>query len=589
MNFLKKLDHSKLLKFALGISIFSVGYLITMFYFQMQDLKDYKQQIVIYNNVSTAVLHLEAELERDVYLVQNIVLNKRSLDKQLRTNDKYIASLKQNIANLNVNDNALTQQNSTLLALSNEYKVVKDQMFNNSTSENINKFNKVANKFSKALREYSAYIEVKIKDHNLNYDQLFENSKTSGFIIALISLVIFVLAFVRMAEDIENLKRTNGEILFINQTLNNAEMVAGFGSWKFNPVENTFILSDNFYRLLGLEPRAFEPTLAKIMEFIHPNDREEVMELHEKSLHSKEPSAITYRYLLEDGTVRHMVSVGKFLQNAKGQTVKVGVNQDITELMKKTRELEEKNLKLVSINSELESFNNIVGHDLQEPLRKIQMFISRIESKEFLETASEISITYFDKIKSAAQRMQNLMNDLLNYTTTIKGDRIFEQVDLNTVFEEILEELSLTIEEKSAKITVDNLPTILGTKFQIQQLFVNLISNALKYVKPGVPPIISVQLEDFTKETVNEKTICSGDYYKITVTDNGIGFEQKHVDKIFMLFKRLETDQTYKGTGLGLAICKKIVDNNNGMITAVGVLNQGSVFTVYLPKNMNLS
>ena len=256
--------------------------------------------------------------------------------------------------------------------------------------------------------------------------------------------------------------------------------------------------------------------------------------------------------------------------------------------MKKSKELEDKNAKLIIINSELESFNNIVGHDLQEPLRKIQMFISRIESKEFLETSSETTVGYFSKIKLAAQRMQNLMTDLVNYTRTVKADRIFEQVDLNEIFGEITEELSLIIEEKQAKISIDQLPTILGTRFQIQQLFINLVSNALKYVKPDVRPVIDVRLVHFDNEIVNGKRIDALDYYKITVSDNGIGFEQKHADKIFLLFKRLETDESYKGTGLGLAICKKIVDNNNGLITAVGIPDKGSVFTVYLPKRMNL-
>ena len=160
---------------------------------------------------------------------------------------------------------------------------------------------------------------------------------------------------------------------------------------------------------------------------------------------------------------------------------------------------------------------------------------------------------------------------------------------MNTVFEEIIEELSLTIEEKNAHISIDHLPTVLGTRFQIQQLFINLVSNALKYVKSDVSPIITIKVEEFNTEIVNKKSISSNDYHKITVSDNGIGFEQQHADKIFMLFKRLETDQTYKGTGLGLAICKKIVDNNNGLITAVGVPGNGSVFTVYLPKTTNLS
>lgn len=584
MNFLKNINHSKLLQVALGISIFSVGYLITMFYFQMQNLKDFKQQIVLYNSANINSAHLEAALERDIYFTQSIVLKQTVLSKNTTFDDDFFNSFSANISSLSSSDATFLSKRNEIIDLIERYKHTKNQLLINGNNVNTTSYNTTVTKLSKALQSYSDYIGLKINSDNQTYNQLIENSKTSGFLIALISLVIFVLAYVKMNEDLEKLKRINDEILFINQTLNNAEIVAGFGSWKINTVCNTFILSDNFYRLIGLKPKEVEPSLDMIMEFIHPEDREEVLQLHKESMNTKESSAITYRYLLKDGTVKHMVSVGKFLNNSKGDLVKIGVNQDITELMKKTKELEAKNAKLISINSELESFNNIVGHDLQEPLRKIQMFISRIESKEFLDTASESVLGYFNKVKLAASRMQNLMSDLVNYTRTVKGDRIFEQVDLNEIFDEILEELSLTIEEKNAKISVDKLPIILGTRFQIQQLFINLISNALKYVKADVAPEISIKLEKFTKEFVNEKNIDATNYYKITVSDNGIGFEQKYADKIFMLFKRLETDQTYKGTGLGLAICKKIVDNNNGIITAVGIPDQGSVFTVYLPK-----
>lgn len=585
MDFLKKINHSQLLQFALGISIFSIGYLITMFYFQMQDLKDFNHKIMLHNAASIATLKLENNLDRDSYFTQSIILKENVLSQNTNLDDNFIINFSNNSKFLNAADPAVKSKNREIITLIEQYKKFKIELLKDNNNQNTSNFNTNVNRLTEALHDYTKYIDSRINIYNKNYDRLLDDSKTSGFLIALISLVIFVLAFVKMNEDIEKLKRINDEILFMNQTLNNAEIVAGFGSWKINTVCNTFIISDNFYRLLGLQPREVEPSLDMIMEFIHPDDREEVMELHKKTLATKETTAITYRYLLKDGTIRHMVSVGKFLNNSKGQLVKIGVNQDITQLMKKSKELEEKNAKLIAMNSELESFNNIVGHDLQEPLRKIQMFISRIESKEFLETSSESTVGYFGKIKSAAERMQNLMTDLVNYTRTIKGDRIFEQVDLNEVFEEILEELSLTIEEKNAKISIDKLPTILGTRFQIQQLFVNLISNALKYVKGNIEPIISIKLENFTKEFVNEKTISASDYHKITVSDNGIGFEQKHADKIFMLFKRLETDQTYKGTGLGLAICKKIVDNNNGLITAVGVPDKGSVFTVYLPKN----
>lgn len=590
MNFLKKLDHLKLLQFALGISIFSVGYLITMFYFQMKELKEFKQRIVQYNNASLNILHFETDIERDLFYVKNQINTVSNTVTNSQINNQYITNFSKKNKFLNSLE-TLKLYNDKTKNLFKEYISIRNELvISNSVIQLIN-LETVQNDLIKDLENQSIYLQNKIEEYNQNYDKMIDNSKTSGFLIALISLVIFVLAYVKMNEDLYKLQKINDEIVFMNQTLSNAEKVAGFGSWKVNTVENRYIFSDNFYRLIGEEPKSFSPSLDGIVNFIHPDDRERVKNSHLESFKTKDkkPTNIVYRYLLKDGTIKYILTVGKFLHNSKGELVKIGVNQDITELMIKSKELEDKNLKLIAINSELESFNNIVGHDLQEPLRKIQMFISRIESKQFLETSSETTIGYFERIKSAAQRMQNLMTDLVDYTRTIKGDRIFEQVDLNEIFEEITEELSLIIEEKNAKITIDQLPTILGTRFQIQQLFINLVSNALKYVKQGISPVIDIRLENFDNELVNEKVISGKDFHKITVSDNGIGFEQKHADKIFMLFKRLETDDSYKGTGLGLAICKKIVDNNNGVITAVGVPEQGSVFTVYLPNHMNLN
>lgn len=590
MNFLKKLDHLKLLQFALGISIFSVGYLITMFYFQMKELKEFKQRIVQYNNASLNILHFETDIERDFFYVKNQINTVSNTVTNSQINNQYITNFSKKNKFLNSLE-TLKLYNDKTKNLFKEYISIRNELvISNSVIQLIN-LETVQNDLIKDLENQSIYLQNKIEEYNQNYDKMIDNSKTSGFLIALISLVIFVLAYVKMNEDLYKLQKINEEIVFMNQTLSNAEKVAGFGSWKVNTVENRYIFSDNFYRLIGEEPKSFSPSLDGIVNFIHPDDRERVKNSHLESFKTKDkkPTNIVYRYLLKDGTIKYILTVGKFLHNSKGELVKIGVNQDITELMIKSKELEDKNLKLIAINSELESFNNIVGHDLQEPLRKIQMFISRIESKQFLETSSETTIGYFERIKSAAQRMQNLMTDLVDYTRTIKGDRIFEQVDLNEIFEEITEELSLIIEEKNAKITIDQLPTILGTRFQIQQLFINLVSNALKYVKQGTSPVIDIRLENFDNELVNEKVISGKDFHKITVSDNGIGFEQKHADKIFMLFKRLETDDSYKGTGLGLAICKKIVDNNNGVITAVGVPEHGSVFTVYLPNHMNLN
>jgi hypothetical protein len=278
------------------------------------------------------------------------------------------------------------------------------------------------------------------------------------------------------------------------------------------------------------------------------------------------------------------MSVGSFTTNSSGSLIKIGVNYDITAQYKKTVELEESNKQLKTSNAELESFNNIVSHDLQEPLRKIQMFVSRLEETE-ADLLTNNAKEYFIKIRLAAYKMQTLLIDLLNYSRVAKGDKVFVKLNLKEIVEQCLQDLSVDIEEKKAEIEVEDLPEIDGIGFQIEQLFVNLISNSLKYSKEDIPPKIHIKSEKiYAKEMYNDKIISNADYLKIVVSDNGIGFKQEYAEKIFLLFKRLETDSRYTGTGIGLAICKKIVENHNGFIKVKSKLNEGTKFSIFFPK-----
>jgi hypothetical protein len=291
-----------------------------------------------------------------------------------------------------------------------------------------------------------------------------------------------------------------------------------------------------------------------------------------------------FRFLTPDGDVKYIMGVGSFTKNGSGDLIKIGVNYDITNQYKKTLELEENNKELKYINKELEAFNNIVSHDLQEPLRKIQMFISRLEEKE-LDLLTVQGKEYFSKIRATANRMQTLLIDLVNYSRTIKGDKIFVATNLNKVLEEILQDLSSTIDDKKAIFTIGNLPVIKVIPFQIKQLFINLITNSLKYSKEDIAPKISIIAKKVTdKEMQDYKITNKKDYYKIVISDNGIGFKQEYSDKIFLLFKRLETDPKYAGTGLGLAICSRIVENHKGFIKVKAKPNEGAKFYVFIPK-----
>ncbi len=243
--------------------------------------------------------------------------------------------------------------------------------------------------------------------------------------------------------------------------------------------------------------------------------------------------------------------------------------------------LKKQNRDLTRSNRELESFNQVASHDLQEPLRKIQMFVSRInEDNDLTGKKGE----YFQKIQNAAERMRSLIFNLLNYSRIDSTHDDFEKVDLNTVLDKVREEISVRVQENGATIDSQKLPIINGIFFQMEQLFDNLISNALKYTPSNTPPRITILTEKVHQEQIPEPFLKTAvHYYKLTFADNGIGFEQDKAEKIFEVFQRLHQKSEYSGTGIGLAICKKIVENHHGLILARSEPGRGSVFTVYLP------
>ena len=244
------------------------------------------------------------------------------------------------------------------------------------------------------------------------------------------------------------------------------------------------------------------------------------------------------------------------------------------------KKLIEKNLSLEKMNSELEAFNYISSHDLQEPLRKIQLFTDTIEREE-VDNLSEKGKTEFHKIKTSAYRMQNLINDLLIYSKTKFDDRKFEVKDLNNIARDVIEDLSDEFENKNVVFDIKELGKLSVIEFQFRQLLYNLISNSLKFASPDRNLIITISAEITNGQL--DKLSPFTKYYKITISDNGIGFDQLYNERIFGLFQALHT-KPLKSTGIGLTIVKRIVENHNGFIKAEGVLNQGAKFDIFIPE-----
>ncbi len=258
---------------------------------------------------------------------------------------------------------------------------------------------------------------------------------------------------------------------------------------------------------------------------------------------------------------------------------------DITERKKVQEQLKIQNEKLVKINKELEAFNYVSSHDLQEPLRKIQIIASRIIATEN-QNLSDTGKDYFNRMQQSANRMQSLIKDLLAYSRTNTTERKFEKTDLNSIIEEIKSELKETIEEKQAIIEATEMCDCNIIPFQFRQLMTNLIANALKFSKPEVSPrIILKSIITKGNKLNNEKLLPEQNYCHITISDNGIGFEPQYSEKIFEIFQRINSKDKYAGTGIGLAIVKKIVENHFGIITATSHLNKGATFDIFIPSN----
>jgi PAS domain S-box-containing protein len=255
------------------------------------------------------------------------------------------------------------------------------------------------------------------------------------------------------------------------------------------------------------------------------------------------------------------------------------------ERIRNEKMLAAKNAELQYQNAELASFSYIASHDLQEPLRKIQAFISRILQKE-KNQLSDTGKDYFTRIRNAAERMQQLIEALLSYSRTNTLDLEFETTDLNDILEEVKKDLQFEIHEEHVIIQSDPLPVLNIVPLQFQQLFSNIISNAIKYRKPGIQTRINITTDVVDYTEIKSVTVpLKNKYWKISITDNGIGFSPEHENRIFELFQRLHGKSEYEGTGIGLAICKKIMQNHQGFITATGIPGEGASFNIYLPVN----
>lgn len=376
------------------------------------------------------------------------------------------------------------------------------------------------------------------------------------------------------------LKTNNQSAIFSLQTVDYAYriLVENFGEGALNLSKEKLILYTNKYfpELLNVP---YESVVGRsFLNFIHPESKAKFNKLFKNGLDGHSKGEINL--LIGNKTLPVYISLTSLFPGipAVGMII-----TDLTEKRKQEEMLKMKNADLETKNSELQTFAYIASHDLQGPLRKIQMFISRITEKERT-NLSESGKEYLSRVQDSAQRMQTLIQDLLAYSRTNTAERKFENTDLNQIIAEVTDELFDELNDKHATIEAKELHTINIIPFQFRQIMQNLIGNALKFTNPDQPPHIKIESEIYNGITFkNVKLSPQKKYCHISVSDNGIGFDPEYNEKIFEVFYRLHTHSEYKGTGIGLAIVKKIVENHSGIITADSILNKGTTFNIYIP------
>ena len=259
------------------------------------------------------------------------------------------------------------------------------------------------------------------------------------------------------------------------------------------------------------------------------------------------------------------------------------VIRDITERKRAEGALAHRAEELSRSNAELEEFAYVASHDLQEPLRKIQSFGERLQAMAVRESLGEQSCDYLKRMMNASARMQNLINGLLSYSRVNSRGQTFVSVDLSEVAGQVLSDLEVSINQVNGRVDVGNLPTIEADPLQMRQLFQNLVANALKFRRDGEPPVVSLQSKLLSAAEGGARCSQVDRFCRITVQDNGIGFDEKYLDRIFTVFQRLHGRDEYEGTGIGLAVCRKIAQRHGGDITAKSEPGEGATFIVTLP------
>ena len=425
--------------------------------------------------------------------------------------------------------------------------------------------------------------------YNVSYTPLFD---ADGEVYAVLDIAI----------DVTETIKTQQAIVEAEASLRGAVELAELGTWSLDPETGIVTYSDRMLEWYGFSGKPED--VKDVYDIIHEDDRKRIEQAISSALKPDSDGVYDEEYTIINrltGRQRYLHAQGKAFFDVQGKPYMIsGTAQDITaqkriqlelqnevierteELQKANQDLEEMNMKLINSNEELAQYAYVASHDLQEPLRKISMFSNLLREKD-REGAHKGTI---DKIIRSSERMSMLIKDLLEFSRLLNPDTRFVRTNLQDIVKAVRSDFELLIEEKNAQILIGNLPVIEAVPLQMNQLFYNLIGNALKFVPTNKQPIVSIDCKKLTIDEVKQYISHPADvtYYRFSVTDNGIGIEEQYQKQIFEVFKRLHARTEYSGSGIGLAICRRIANNHSGVIFVKSELGNGTSFNIILPE-----
>lgn len=380
-------------------------------------------------------------------------------------------------------------------------------------------------------------------------------------------LAFFVRDVTERHKAQEAIKRANERFELAASAINSA-------IYDWDITSDIMLWTDGVTEVFGYELGEIDPTPEWRVERIHPDDRQPVLDQIAQDIDKGVDFEAEYRFRTNAGEYLYVWDRGRVVRNTEGHSSRmVGCISDITERKRHEQELRAMAEELRRSNRDLQQFAYVASHDLQEPLRMVASFVQLLE-RRVKDQIPEEAREWINFAVDGVKRMQGLINDLLQYSRVGTRGKEFEQVDLNAVLEYVTTNLQAAIEEHKAQVTHDELPTVLGDKVQLGQLFQNLVGNAIKF-HGEKPPEVHVSAEQRDGK------------WLFAVRDNGIGIDPEYADRIFVIFQRLHTREEYAGTGIGLAICKKIVERHGGEIRVESDPGKGATFRFTLDAKGN--